>query len=317
MSNVTVFCFLASYALAFVAELLRYAQRVTWLRWGTLGLTSAGFVAHSWYLFNRSRLTGLPPLLSSTYDWILVLAWLVMVIFLFFTFLQREGALSLFTLPVVVALVATTYFVDQRVGEIRDLEIGRRRLEMLHAGSLVVGMCGVAGSCILGAMYLVQHRRLKTGHSARADWGMPNLESLASANRWAVMTAFPLLTIGFATGVVMGNRPGVEANWNDPVVIGCGVLWLLLAGVFVWSLIHPRSPGKQMAWLTVFACGFLLTTVVALQVVSPSHAVKKPDRKGGGYRRPFHGTLFESVVDGSSSPVLITSIRPPAARGVR
>ena len=70
MAKVQVFCFLASYVVAFVLELARMLGKSRLHRAVTLGFGLAGFGAHTLYLLNR----GGPPLLSSVTDWMLVLA---------------------------------------------------------------------------------------------------------------------------------------------------------------------------------------------------------------------------------------------------
>jgi uncharacterized membrane protein len=40
-----------------------------------------------------------------------------------------------------------------------------------------------------------------------------------------------------------------------------------MAGLFVWLLKTRRTAGRQVAWLTLWACGFLLVTLVGLQVL--------------------------------------------------
>ena len=73
MSNVTVLWFLASYMVAFGLEIARWVRQISINRIVMLVAAAAGMVAHTIYLFNRSGQTEMPPLLSSTHDWMLVL----------------------------------------------------------------------------------------------------------------------------------------------------------------------------------------------------------------------------------------------------
>ncbi len=54
----------------------------------------------------------------------------------------------------------------------------------------------------------------------------------------------------------------------DPAVVVSGVVWLILAAIFVRLLKHRGPTGRQVAWLTLCGCGFLLLTLVGLQVVT-------------------------------------------------
>lgn len=100
---------------------------------------------------------------------------------------------------------------------------------------------------------------------------MPSLARLADLNRWAVMLAFLMLTLGFASGVYLavalpGGKTGVRLA--DPAVVISAVVWLILALIFV-RLLSERGPtGRHVAWLTICACGLLLLTILGLQVIT-------------------------------------------------
>lgn len=273
IAKVTVLCFLASYLVAFVMELLRLLGRSTLSRFVMIGFGIAGLTAHTMYLYARSRETHLPPLLSSTHDWMLVLAWLLVLIYLFLTTFDRDLALGVFILPLVLVLIGATYFMSQSPNELLNAQRGWK---MLHAAFLVFGMGGVALGFVSGVMYVAQHRRLKTRHGSQSGWKMPSLERLAQFNRWSVMASFPLLTLGMLTGVLLGvmsQRAAHPVSFADPVVIASAMTWLLLFGLFTWLLRHRRPSGRHVAWLTIFAFGFLMLTLVGLQVLTGSHVM--------------------------------------------
>ncbi|MGE5195058.1 MAG: hypothetical protein ACM3U2_21400, partial [Deltaproteobacteria bacterium] len=107
MPHVTIICFLASYLIALALELGRLLGRSRISRFVMVGFGLAGFVAHTIYLLNRSQQTHLPPLLSSTHDWMLVLAWILVLFYLFLTLVQQELAVGMFALPVVLLLIVS------------------------------------------------------------------------------------------------------------------------------------------------------------------------------------------------------------------
>jgi ABC-type uncharacterized transport system permease subunit len=123
-------------------------------------------------------------------------------------------------------------------------------------------------------MYLVQHHRLKTRHGEQTGMKMPSLARLAHANRWSVLLAFLFLTLGFASGVILAVAPpgggASPVHLADASVITSGVVWLILAGIFIRLLKHRGPTGRQVAWLTLCGCGFLLLTLVGLQLVTGS-----------------------------------------------
>jgi ABC-type uncharacterized transport system permease subunit len=266
--NITVFCFLASYLVALGVEVARLWRPAKWQRNGMLFAGAAGLVAHSLYLIKRSQANGLPPLVGSAHDWLLVLAWLIVAGFLAAALLDRDVSLGVFALPLVLALVLTSYATGREAGDDPLVELGRRRWTMLHASGLAIGFASMAGAFLASVMYLVQHRRLRSPRHGHASWKMPSLESLASGTRWLVFAGFGFLTLGVVTGVILGLGPSARpsaAVFLDPQVLAGLTVWTLLAGGLVWLSTRPRSTGKQVAWLAATAGAVLLCTIVGLQ----------------------------------------------------
>lgn len=109
MLNVSVMCFFASYLLALAFEVVRFYRRSTLVEVLHLAMTAAGLVAQTLYLGLRSRQTHLPPLLSSFSDWLLVLAWLVVLLYLIFVLSDRTFRAGILVLPLVMALIVAAW----------------------------------------------------------------------------------------------------------------------------------------------------------------------------------------------------------------
>lgn len=283
-AKVSVVCFLMSYAVALGVDCARLLKRWPVARWIGLMFGAAGFLAQTAYLLVRSGQKNLPPLLSSTHDWLLVLAWIVVLLYLFLTWADRELAVGVFLLPVVLLFVASSYFVSKQPNPLIE---GSRGLAMLHASLLVVGIAGVVAGLILSLMYVVQHRRLKHHHAHQPGVALPSLARLARWNWWAIVVSVPLLTLGLGSGVALGlksQQAGAALSFSDPVVFGHGVVWLAMMTLFVWLLTTRRSTGKQVAALTLWAGGFLLVILIGLQVLTGGglasfHSGKVPGAK--------------------------------------
>jgi len=267
MDNVSVLCFLASYTLAAVFSFLRLRKATTGNRLLTLGLTGAGFVAHTMYLMVRSRNAELPPLMASSHDWLLVAAWVAVVCFLFLSMFDAELPLGAFVLPAVLGLVVAARFVSLEPNALLTIEDARRGWVILHTATLVFGMVGVLASLILALMYLLQHRRLKL---RQEGVHLPSLARLARWNRWAVVFSVPTLSLGMAAGILLGAKnPGESRDLlADPIVIGSGLGWIVMIIFFGWLTLRDRPAARQVALITIWACGFLLLTVVGLQVIT-------------------------------------------------
>jgi ABC-type uncharacterized transport system permease subunit len=278
MPNVNVVCFLASYCVAFGFDAWRLRVRSGWSRILSLGFGAAGLVAQTLYLLTRSSQNQQPPLLSSAHDWLLVLAWLAVLTHLFVSLLDSSIASGIVVWPVVVALVVASLFVVASPSQTVAAFDFHRGWGMLHASMLVLGAAAILCGFVLSLLYLWQHRRLKHRQMLSSGLTLPSLERLERFNRWSVLVSVPLLTFGVATGIglsVYSNLDGAP-TWTDPVVLGGAVTWLLMCGLFAWLLVGKRPPGRQVAWLTAWACGFLLVMMVGLQVLTAALGVPSP-----------------------------------------
>jgi hypothetical protein len=266
--NVTVACFLSSYLVALGFEAAQLLKQHSASHWLALVMAVAGLTAQSIYLIVRSRAAGMPPLLSSTHDWLLVLAWLIVLLDVFVELLDRRVALGLFVMPIVLLLVGLSRLVS---ADPNPNLTRLRGLGMFHASMLVLGMVGVLSSFLMSVMYLLQHRRLKTRRGEPEGLHLLSLAKLSRINWWGVVLAVPLLTLGMATGVWLSylsagtDAPVTLQRWQFVV---SGLVWLTMGGLFLWLLTGRAHSGRIVAWRTMWACGFLLITLLLLQLAS-------------------------------------------------
>jgi ABC-type uncharacterized transport system permease subunit len=270
LEKTTLFCFFASYFVALILEVVQTGWSSRWGRWAAIAVATAGLLAHSAYLIVRSQKAGLPPLFASMHDWLLVLAWLGAAVYLVVQTVNPRMAVGIFVLPLVLVLVGSAYYVGSEHRP-KDQLYG---WGMFHATTLVLGIAGVIGSLVFSMMYLVQHRRLR--HKAPEAEGQQlfSLEKLGRANWWSVVLSAPLLTIGLASGVwltLMSQQTDRPIPLASAPFIICGLLWVALMILLAWLLGSHRPAGKQVAWRTIWSCGFLLTTLVILEVFSGIH----------------------------------------------
>jgi ABC-type transport system involved in cytochrome c biogenesis permease subunit len=273
LTQVQIYCFLFSYLTALAAELAQLLKKpAPTLRFVAVGFTSGGFIAHTSYLLARARTAGLPPLLTSQQDWLLVLAWLGILLYLFLLLTRQHLAIGVFMLPAVLLLVVSAEFASsQSAGSLR--ETAQRRWGMFHVTSLVLGVAAVAGAALSGLMYLLHHQRLR----ARSGWlhrlALPSLEHLTTINRWMVILSVPCLTIGLITGFLLialrGNthqQPRIP--WNDPAIVTTIVVWISAIAVLVRVLRSSRQTGRSVAQLSFLSGALLLLAILGLTLLS-------------------------------------------------
>ena len=270
LSRVNLSCFLLSYLVAFggeVFQLLRQRSGLT--RAVLLFATTAGLVAHTAYLVTRSSTSGLPPLVGSSHDWLLVLAWVVVTLYLIGLASSDRITLGVFLLPVIVGMIALALFVDDVAATEKVREVATHRWGMLHAATLVVGMVCVSAATICAVMYLLQHQKLRGRTSWLHRFELPNLERLTTINRWLVIGTVIMLTIGLLTGFILAFGNSDEPfDWTDPIIGGTTVVWALMVITLVWLLTQKEQTGRQVARMTLLAGGFLLLTVFGLMFLS-------------------------------------------------
>ena len=252
-------------------ELSRLWLTKPWQRWVAVLCTFAGLVTQTAYMFGRSSQSNLPPLLSSSHDWLLVSVWLIVAIYLAYWLkvVKRKGYefLGLFVLPVAIILVVAAAFMDDVPNQVTKITQAKRFWTMLHAGSLSLGITGVLIGFLISMMYLIQHRRLKKKRQLRPGFSLPPLTSLAQYNYRAIMMSFPMLTIGLFTGVILGlSSPTAKAvfSWKDPVEMVFIVVWTAMFFLFIWLAKRKTGHGRQVAMLTAWAFSFLIITLLVL-----------------------------------------------------
>lgn len=257
MSGVTILCFGASYAVALGLELSRMLFQSRVRRVVLLGFVTAGLLAHTVYLVysGASAQSQLPPL-SSLYDWLLVVAWILVALYLYLSAWYRDLALGVFLLPVVLGLVAAAaWFVEPT-----PRKLDNQFWVVLHAGLLAVGGAAVAAATLAGTMYLVQARRLKRKSGPRIGFRLPSLERLEWVNHRALTLGFALLTLGFGSGIVLAwaHRSGSAVT---PSLVAALLVWIAFAVVL--HLQHrPRVRGRKDAWLSILAFVLLIGLVL-------------------------------------------------------
>lgn len=271
-AKVHLYCFLLSYLAAFCCEIFQLVRQRSALTRGILLASGiAGLIAHTAYLTARSSDSQLPPLVGSSHDWLLVLAWLGGLFYVLLIATQSRLAVGLFLLPATIGFIVMAMFVDDSAIDV-NRQLAAHRWGMLHAGTLVIGMGCVAAATICALMYLLQYQKLRGGKSILHRIQLPSLEQLTLFNRRLVVCTVLMLTIGLVTGFILTRvKPADTQNpfsWTDPIVAGTTLVWAIMVGTLVWLLTRKEQTGRQVAKLTFVAGGFLLFTILGLMLLS-------------------------------------------------
>ena len=252
--EIKIFCFFASYLAALGLELWHQLRpRPVLRRLGQL-CGAAGLIAQTYFLVAK------PAPLASQYGWMLFLAWILAVFYLFGSFHYQRLAWGVFVLPVVLGLVALGSLgaiLDPRSKEPRPNQLffidEVLSFQAAHATLLLLATVGLCVGFIASLMYLYQAHRLRLKRLPLRGPRMLSLERLETMNRRAVVLAFPLLTLGLLIGVALMFAQQLS-GWNDPRVLSAFVLWLAFA-VLLYLRFGAHLRGRQIAvWTIVTFC---------------------------------------------------------------
>jgi ABC-type transport system involved in cytochrome c biogenesis permease subunit len=256
MDRVTIFCFAASYGVALALELVHLFRPVPALRLVSLGFGGAGLLAQTIYLAVQR------PALAWQFGWMLFLAWILAIFYLYGSLHHRRFAWGIFVLPLILGLIG----LGNALGPPPD---GVSHVPAFwgwaHAGLLLLATVGVCVGFLASLMYLFQAARLRAKVLPGQGLRLLSLERLEEMNRRAIMLAFPLLTAGMAIGAILMTQDAEKlAGWTDPRVVSAGILWLAFVLMIVLRYgYHLR--GRSVALLTI------ATFVLLIACLTVSH----------------------------------------------
>lgn len=269
LAGITTLCFAASYLVALGLETLRWLRRDSGRSAVALFFAAAGVLAHTLFLFNRAIENSGRPL-SSPFDWYLVAAWGVAVVYLYMAMHERSARVGLFLLPLSLLLIAASRFAARTPF---PATTATKYWLWLHSLALLLGVVSILVGFAAGAMYLVQARRLKRHVAPDASHTLPSLERIDRLAGRASIATVGFIGAGFLSGLVLklhAEAAGDVVAWTDPTVLGLGVLfaWVLIAALFAWWY-RPARHGRKAAYLSI-ASFILLAALVTLMLAFPT-----------------------------------------------
>jgi ABC-type uncharacterized transport system permease subunit len=281
LAGISITCFAASYLVALLLEVSRLFFRSGVRRAVTVGFVGAGLVAHTLYLaYRAATATGTP--LSSEFDWYLVAAWCLAVVYLYLTLEHPQTAFGLFVLPLVLGLIGMAHFFSDPTPYAQTQ--AAKVWGTIHGAFLLLGTVAVAVGFAGGLMGLVQAYRLKRKLPPLQGLRLPSLEWLERTNIRATAFSVVMLAIGFFSGIVLNlvhHRLKVEElPWNDPIIWGSGLLlaWLVVAALFTVCY-KPARQGRKVAYLTVASFVFLVLSIGIRVFLPTSHGRAAEDAR--------------------------------------
>jgi ABC-type uncharacterized transport system permease subunit len=258
-SGVTMFCFVASYGVAWTLEISRLVFHARIRTVVMLIFALAGLLAHGIYLYQLAAdevRQGL-GVFSSWYDWCVLASAVLAVAYVGLALRRPQNSIGLFLLPLVLGLLVVAQLCADIPPFPRARAVSLWRL--MHGLSLLMGTVAVTLGFGTGIMYLVQSYRLKHKLPPRQGLRLPTLEWLQRFNTEALWISAGLIAWGVISGVVLNlSRGDSGLLWTDPVIVTSSLLftWLLLVILFE-SFYRPARQGRKVAYLTMASFVFL------------------------------------------------------------
>ena len=277
LSGIGLTCFAASYAVTLGLEISRlfFQVRVRWLV--MIGFAAAGLIAHSAYLWTHTQqelASGPEVPFSSWYDWCLLAAWILAIVYLVMAVRRPRNAVGLFILPLVLALVGVAYYVRSSPPFAREQVLSY--WGMIHGAMLLLGTVAASLGFAAGVMYLIQSYRLKRRLLPRPGLRLPSLEWLQGLMRKSLATSTWLVGIGLLSGMILNivrqAHREETISWTDPIVVSSAILfaWLVAATLFEW-LYKPAREGRRVAYTTL--ASFIFLGLVLSLVLLGQHGI--------------------------------------------
>jgi hypothetical protein len=265
LSGISVFCFVASYAVALACEASRLVFRSGVRGAVMIAFAAAGLLAHTLFLGWRAMNEAAVPL-SSPYDWYLLAAWLLAAGYLYLTVVNPRTPMGLFMLPVVLALIGAAQASSRAPF---PQSPATQVWGAIHGSFNLAASVAVALGAIAGLMWLIQAGRLARKQAPLAGFRMPSLERLAAVTARTPSIAAWTAAAGFVSGIVLNavnHRHGLMETvpWTDPVVLRMGALvaWLIVADALAAAARRRPDGPRTGARLALVSLGVLTLSIL-------------------------------------------------------
>ncbi len=224
------------------------------------GLAVAALLAHVALLILRGVETGGFPVLTALDSLILFLVALTAAVLLLGRFLRMPVMVS-FALPVITAITGGSFLLVQTPAEVSS---PHPLLLASHVSLTVISYAAFTLGFVLGLMYLLQERQLKSRRPGRLLYLLPALDVMEMVSVRTIVAGWAMLTVGIVLGMagLYLSRASLppDVRWHtDPKVVWTGLTWIAYTGVVVIQWM-PRFRGRRVAMVGVLGFGFVLFT---------------------------------------------------------
>jgi len=221
-----------------------------------LGVTGVGFLMHTVALLARMAEAG-PVSLISFHDALSFFAWSLVLVFLWVDMRHHLHVMGAFLLP--LALLSLIWAAALP----KEATAPMLKTIWVHVTLSMLGTVGFAVAFAAGLMYVIQDGLLKSKQFNALYAKLPPLDFLDHLNQLAIVTGFPLLTLGIIAGALSAEvARGAYLTWNQEQV------WALVTWAFYFVVLLGRITvgwrAKRAAYLTIIGFGGVVLTLIGV-----------------------------------------------------
>lgn len=147
----------------------------------------------------------------------------------------------------------------------------------VHVSTALLGYAAFAIAAVYGLLYLMLHRELKGHRISLVFERLPNLEILATLNRYALLLGWVMLTPAIIVGFIWSS--GLHAAGEididpltDPKILSTVVIWALY-GLCIGGRYLLKWPSRRMAVISLYAFVLMVATTLVVNFLLPSFHV--------------------------------------------
>lgn len=238
----------------FLAHLI---NKQTFLSRFSIIATATGFAFHTIALSVRVFDVRQIPL-TNFYEAMSFFSWVLVLIFLMVEYRYRILVLGSFILPLAFLTLISAAALPQQIESLNPAV--QNVWVLIHVSLTILGLVAFTVAFVMGVMYLIQERLLKSKRFNSLYDELPSLDLLDEFNRKAVVLGFPLLTLGMITGAILSQNIWKAYFSLQPVETLTLVTWL-----FYLVMLHGRLTvgwrAKKAAYLAVLGFATVVLTV--------------------------------------------------------
>lgn len=221
---------------------------------------------------------------------VILMAWMVVLAYLVTEAVWRLSAAGPFALGLsfLLILIGVGFAPDNPADHLHPPLLSERAVS-LHITAIISAFAAFALAFCCAALYLIEHRILKSKHGLSWIKRLPPLATVESAAFTLVALGFPLLTLGILSGMTRAFKGGLGPGWlTDPKTLLAWSVWVVY-GVYLFVRTGARWTPVRTAYVLILGLPLCLLLFI---IPSATHRFTTPrtDSPPPGAMQPSYST---------------------------